>query len=104
MGSHSLIRFSVALLTGLSISVLVACNQTSASGTSAVSADSGKVPITTKSEEAKADYLRGVDLSDRLQGNDSIPYFDKAIALDPDFATAELARANNSPTGGVLRT
>jgi tetratricopeptide (TPR) repeat protein len=98
MRSHSLVRFSVALLAGFGVSVLVACNQTSGSGTSAVSADSGKVPVTTKSEEAKADYLRGVDLSDRLQGNDSIPYFDKAIALDPDFATAELARANNSPT------
>ena len=31
-------------------------------------------------------------------GQESLAHFDKAIALDPDFASAELARANNSPT------
>src|SRR5262249_44793257 len=33
-----------------------------------------------------------------LQANDSVQHFDKAISLDPDFASAELARANASPT------
>ncbi len=31
-------------------------------------------------------------------GQESLQHFDKAIALDPEFASAELARANNSPT------
>jgi Flp pilus assembly protein TadD len=40
----------------------------------------------------------GRDLSERLLGQDSLSHFDKALALDPSFASAELARANNSPT------
>ncbi len=61
-------------------------------------ANDGKVPLTTKSEDARKEYLQGRDLSEKLLAQDSLQHFDKAIALDPDFATAELARANNSPT------
>ena len=59
---------------------------------------SGKIPVTTKSEEARKEFLQGQDLSDRLLAQDSLQHFDRAIALDPEFASAELARANNSPT------
>jgi tetratricopeptide (TPR) repeat protein len=38
-------------------------------------------------------------LSEKLLIQDSIQYFDRAIALDPNFAIAELNRANVSPTG-----
>ena len=76
--------------------VLLACNKTST--TNVASASEGKIPITTKSDEAKNEFLTGRDLSDRLLAQDSLQHFDKAISLDPDFATAELARANNSPT------
>ena len=72
------------------------CNK-SASNVSA-SSDGGKVPITTSSEEARKEFLTGRDLSERLLGQESLQHFDKAIALDPEFASAELARANNSPT------
>jgi tetratricopeptide (TPR) repeat protein len=58
----------------------------------------GKIPITTKSSDARNEFLQGRDLSERLLGQESIQHFDKAIALDPEFASAELARANNSPT------
>ena len=71
------------------------CNKTSSVS---ASSDSGKLPVTTASDEARREYLTGRDLSERLQANDSVPHFDKALALDPDFALAELARANNSPT------
>jgi len=64
----------------------------------AASSDGGKVPITTTSEEARKEFLTGRDLSERLLGQESLQHFDKAIALDPEFASAELARANNSPT------
>jgi tetratricopeptide (TPR) repeat protein len=43
--------------------------------------------------------VQGRDLFDKLLIHDSLQHFDKAIALDPDFASAELARANSSPTG-----
>ena len=80
------------------VATWTACSKTSASGNPAPSSDSGKVPITTKSNEARAEYLQGRSLSEKLLAQESLQHFDKAIALDPDFATAELARANNSPT------
>jgi tetratricopeptide (TPR) repeat protein len=61
--------------------------------------DSGKIPITTASEEARKEFLQGRDLSEKLLIQDSIQHFDKAISLDPKFALAELNRANVSPTG-----
>src|ERR1700758_5436542 len=86
-------KFAIVVL-GVSISI--ACNKTSATNTA--SASDGKIPITTKSEEAKDEYLKGRDLSDRLLGQESLQHFDKAIELDPDFALAQMARANSSPT------
>ena len=63
------------------------------------SANNGKIPITTTSEEAKKALIQGRDLSERLLIQDSIQHFDKAISLDPNLALAELNRANVSPTG-----
>lgn len=60
--------------------------------------NSGKLPITTASEEARKEFLQGRDLAERLLAQDSIQHFDKAISLDPNFAYAELARANSSQT------
>jgi tetratricopeptide (TPR) repeat protein len=87
---------AVALL----LAIASACSKTKT--TVAASTDTGKLPITTKSEQARAEFLQGQDLSDRLLGQDSLQHFDKAIALDPDFASAELARATNSPTTNEL--
>jgi len=60
--------------------------------------DDGKIPVTTSSEEAKKEYLEGRDLADKLLLTNSIEHFDKAIALDPNFAAAYLARANVATT------
>lgn len=60
--------------------------------------DNGKIPITTKSEEAKKEFLAGRDLAEKLLIQDSVQHFDKAIALDQSFALAELSRATSSPT------
>jgi tetratricopeptide (TPR) repeat protein len=57
-----------------------------------------KVPVTTSSEEARKEFQQGRDLAERLLIQDSIQHFDKAIALDPNFALAELGRANASQT------
>lgn len=59
---------------------------------------SGKIAITTSSEEARKEFLLGRDLAEKLRITDSIAHFDKAISLDPNFALAELNRANVSPT------
>ena len=58
----------------------------------------GKLPVTTASEEARKEFLQGRDLADKLLIQDSVQHFDKAISLDPNFAAAELARAQASPT------
>jgi tetratricopeptide (TPR) repeat protein len=89
---------AIAVLT-LSTAIGSACNKAgNAVSSAAASTDGGKIPITSKSDEAKSEFLQGRELSDKLLGHDSLAHFDKAIALDPDFASAELARANNSPT------
>jgi tetratricopeptide (TPR) repeat protein len=77
--------------------VTLACNKSNVQ--SVASASEGKVPITTKSEAAKKEFLEGQNFADRLLAHDSVQHFDNAISLDPDFASAELARANSSPTG-----
>ncbi len=81
----------------LGVSAGMACNKTGGRPAMASSSD-GKIPITSSSEDAKKEFLQGRDLADRLLGQESLQHFDRAIALDPDFASAELARANNSPT------
>jgi tetratricopeptide (TPR) repeat protein len=91
-------RFVLALSLSVSSAVLIACNKSAGGSVSASSADTAKIPITTSSDEAKKEFLQGRDLSDRLLGQESLQHFDKAIALDPAFASAELARANNSNT------
>jgi tetratricopeptide (TPR) repeat protein len=85
------------VLGGLS---LLACNKSGTGGQSAASAsvDGGKVPISTNSEEARKEFLAGRDLAEKLQAQESIAHFDKALALDPGFAAAELARANSAAT------
>lgn len=65
---------------------------------SADAANAGKIATTSASEEARKEFLKGRDLAERLLIQDSIQHFDKAISLDPNFALAELNRANVSPT------
>jgi len=71
-------------------------NKTSAS--TATAANNGKIPVTTSSEEARKEFLAGRDLQEKLRITDSISHYDKAISLDPNFALAELNRAQVSPT------
>ena len=90
------IFFSILAVSAI---MLMACSKSGNAGQSASAAsDGGKIPITTKSEEAKKEFLQGRDLAEKLRAQESVAHFDKAIALDPDFASAELARANSAPT------
>ena len=52
--------------------------------------DDSKIPITTSSQEALDNYLKGRDLFEKLQVQESMQYFKTAIAADPDFAVAYL--------------
>lgn len=91
-------RFVLALSIILSTAAWTACNKSKDSEVSAASPDGGKIPITTASEDARREFLQGRDLAERLLGQESLQHFDKALSADPEFASAELARANNSPT------
>ena len=57
-----------------------------------------KVPITTGSDRALEYYLGGRDLAERLRGQESIEYFEKAVAEDPDFAMGYLNLSFVSPS------
>ena len=85
----------IALIAGLSTAAWTHSNSVQNQNSSAVTND-GKIPISTKSAEARKEFLLGRDLFDRGLVPDAIPHFEKAISLDPDFASAELARANSA--------
>ncbi len=70
----------------LASAALIACNQTSGNTTTAAASD-GKLPITTRSDEARQEFLQGRDLSERLLGQESLQHFDKALSIDPEFAS-----------------
>jgi len=59
----------------------------------------GKIAITTTSEAARADFLKGRTLAENLRLEDSRQYFRSAIGKDPNFAMAHLSLANSAPTG-----
>jgi len=90
-----LAKSQIFLLAAI-LSIATACNQNKPAENS--SADSGKVPITTTSDDARKEFLQGRDLAERLLATESLQHFDKAVSLDPNFATAELVLANNSGT------
>ena len=73
-------------------------NRAPSSAPADATAKSGKIPVTTSSEDARKEFLAGRELSEKLRITDSIAHYDKAISLDPNFALAELTRAQVSPT------
>ena len=95
-----------SLLAAAVILVGVGCAQkeapaaaASVEATTPKPAGDGKVPITTSSAEAKAEFEQGRTLVDNLKITDSTAHFQKAVELDPSFAIAELSLANSSPNG-----
>lgn len=87
---------AVAAITMSSCAKGTMNGETSSATTAA--AEAGKIPITTSSEEAKKEFLQARELSEKLLAQDSLQHYDKAISLDPNFAAAELGRANASQT------
>lgn len=107
-------RFLVATVLGILALALTACSSGATSHTEsdpapekaaggAVSPATGTAParevaITTSSEEARALYLQGRDLVEKIRFTDGNKYFHQALEKDPDFALAWLAAANSSAT------
>jgi tetratricopeptide (TPR) repeat protein len=57
-----------------------------------------KIPVTTSSDEAREIFLEGRDLFERLQFQESLQYFEKAVEEDPDFAMGYLFLAQTVPS------
>ena len=53
----------------------------------------GKIPVTTSSEEARQAYLEGQVLLDNVGVTGARPFFETAVAADPNFALAYLRLA-----------
>jgi tetratricopeptide (TPR) repeat protein len=64
----------------------------------ATQTEDGKVPLTTSSDEARAHYLEGRSLSEKLRGKEAMEHFEQAVAKDPNFAMAHLSLALVQPT------
>jgi tetratricopeptide (TPR) repeat protein len=101
--SNSFLRYLGPLALLIGALVFSACQQEPTRATTAAPPDTAaknaaKIPVTTSSEEARKEYLAGRDLQEKLRITDSIAHYDKALSLDPNFALAELNRANVSPT------
>ncbi len=64
----------------------------------APAANSGAVPVTSASEEARKLYLEGRALSEQLRAHDGRERFTQAVAKDPSFAMAHYQLAANSAT------
>lgn len=60
--------------------------------------ESGKIPLTTSSAEAKKFYLQGRELQEKLRAQESLVYFRKAVEADSNFAMAYLNLAFAQPT------
>lgn len=63
-----------------------------------------KIPITTSSEEALQNFIKGRDLVEKLQNQKALPYLEKAIAADSSFALAYYYYALAQPTVKELFT
>jgi tetratricopeptide (TPR) repeat protein len=59
---------------------------------------SGKIPITTSSNEAKQQYVKGRTLGENLRAHDSREFLTLAAAKDPGMALAHYSLALNAPT------
>jgi tetratricopeptide (TPR) repeat protein len=57
-----------------------------------------KIPITTVSDQARALYIQGRDLAEKLRATDARRLYEQAIAKDPAFALGYVALANTSGT------
>jgi tetratricopeptide (TPR) repeat protein len=68
------------------------------SGRAAETANKGKIPVSTKSQEARKLYDEGLALFDNIRFHDARQKFQQAVAKDPDFAMAHYQLALSSPS------
>lgn len=85
------------MYAGCLFALAAACRPAPHASAAALQA-AGKIPITTRSEEARALLLRGRALNENLQPHEAHALFRQAVTLDPSFAFAEYSLAATAPT------
>jgi len=60
--------------------------------------DDSKIVITTASESAKEDFLKGRELFEKLRARESLQFFESAISKDKNFAMAYYYHSLANPT------
>jgi tetratricopeptide (TPR) repeat protein len=60
-------------------------------------AETAMVPVTSKSKEAVAEFQKGLEMDDNARGMEAVPFYKKALELDPDFAQAMASLGNSTP-------
>ena len=60
--------------------------------------ESGKIPVTTRSEDARKEFLTGRQLFENLKRKASVDHFRTAAKLDPEFALAYAYLAQSEGT------
>ncbi|HKT58453.1 MAG TPA: hypothetical protein VJQ46_00280, partial [Gemmatimonadales bacterium] len=69
-----------------------------ASSSEGASANTGAIPVTAASQEARTLYLEGRALGEQLKAHDGRAKFEAAVAKDPSFAMAHYQLAANAAT------
>jgi hypothetical protein len=73
MRSNRQLILFLAMVVGSGLIAFSGCTKVEESrGPVATNSESGKIPVTTASEEARKEFLRGRDLSEKLLIQDSI--------------------------------
>jgi tetratricopeptide (TPR) repeat protein len=88
---------SLARLTCLALTAILT-NVAMGAAQDRGAASLAKVPVTTASADARAEYLKGRTLGENLRAHDSREVLQRAVAKDPNFALAHYSLALNSPT------
>lgn len=91
-------------LVGCLVMLALACRPATPDAVAArsPSQDAGKIPITTRSREARALFLRGRALNENLQPLEARLVFEQVVALDPEYAFGEYSVATVSPTAKAI--
>lgn len=86
-------RVTTWMVLATALTGLVACG-----GGATTEQVSTAIPITTDSDEARAQFIEGRALVEKLRFTDARPHFERAVALDSEFAWAHLGLANTATT------
>jgi tetratricopeptide (TPR) repeat protein len=89
MKQQNSIRYALLISISTFLLVIIGC---------AAPEQNGKIPITTTSEKAQEYYLQGRDLFEKLRVQESLQFFEKAVAEDSDFAMGYLYLSSAQPS------